>query len=221
MKKIVLSSLFAVSAFSFAQTTRNVGDFSQLKVYDRINVELISSSKNKIEISGIDESEIETINKNGELKIKMMTPKILQGDATKVKVYYENLTDVQGSQGAIITSDDVLKSSLLNLTSNEGSKITLKVNADNLKVKGNSGGEITLSGKADSQNIVMSSGAKFYGKEMSAKNASVTVNAGGVAEVFAKDAVETTTRAGGKIEVYGNPQTRNNKKIAGGKVVFK
>ena len=221
MKKIVLSSLFAVSAFSFAQTTRNVGDFSQLKVYDRINVELISSSKNKIEISGIDESEIETINKNGELKIKMMTPKILQGDATKVKVYYENLTDVQGSQGAIITSDDVLKSSLLNLTSNEGSKITLEVNADNLKVKGNSGGEITLSGKADSQNIVMNSGAKFYGKEMSAKNASVTVNAGGVAEVFAKDAVETTTRAGGKIEVYGDPETRNTKKIAGGKTVFK
>lgn len=209
------------SAFVFAQSTRNVGDFSLLKVYDRINVELIPSDKNEVEILGRSESDVETLNKNGELKIRMTTTKILQGDATKVKVYYQKLTDVQGSQGAVITSGEPLKSSLLSLTSNEGSKITLKVDTDKLNIKGNSGGEITVSGRADSQDIVISSGAQFFGKNVESGNASVSVNAGGVAEVFANDTVETTTRAGGRIDVYGDPQNRNSKKVAGGKVVFK
>lgn len=221
MKKTVFTFLVAASTFAFAQTTRNVGDFSLLKVYDRINAELIPSDKNEVEILGNSDADVETVNKNGELKIRMITTKVLQGNDTKVKVYYRSLTDIQGSQGAVITSSEPVESSLLSLTSNEGSKISLEINSDKLNAKANSGGEISVRGTVGSQDIVMNSGAQFYGKDLDSRNASVTVNAGGFAQVFADDTVETTTRAGGSIEVFGNPNNRNSKKVAGGKVIFK
>ena len=221
MKKILVSFLVGASTLAFAQTERNVGDFTLLKVYDRISVELIPLSKNMVEILGNNDSDVQAINKNGELKIRMAPTKVMQGEGTKVKVYYENLTDIQGSQGAIITASEAVKSSMLTLTSNEGSKLNLSLNTQKLKAKGNSGGEIIVKGKADSQDIVMSSGSKFNGMHVESSNASVTVNAGGVAKVFAEDSVETTTRAGGTIEVYGDPKNRNTKKVIGGKVVFK
>ena len=45
-----------------------------------------------------------------------------------------------------------------------------------------------------------------------AKNVSVTVNAGGKAEVYASKAVNATVRAGGRIEIHGNPKQRDVKK---------
>ena len=221
MKKIILSTAIFATTFLMAQSARKVGEFSKLKVYDRMNVELIHSSKSEVEISGSAEDDVEVVNKNGELKIRMAPAKIMQGDGVKVKVYYSGLNDIQGSQGAVIHASGNIKSSLLSVTANEGSKINLGVQVDKLNAKGNSGGEITLSGTAVSQDIVMNSGAQFFGKELRSKNAEVTVNAGGLAQVYADTSVNTTTRAGGTIEVYGDPEQRNSKKVVGGKVVFK
>lgn len=222
MKGIISAFIVAASLqFVNAQETRNVGDFSTLKVYDRIPVELISSNQNKVEIYGYNQSDVEVVNKNGQLKIRMTVTKTLQGDDSKVKVYYENLSDVQASQGAKITSNDVLKANMLKLTSNEGSNINLEVKTDRLNVKGNSGGILNISGKADSQDIVINSGAIFNGADLKSENATITTNAGGEVNVYASKSVNATTRAGGKIVVYGDPDDRNVKKVAGGNIEFK
>ncbi len=49
----------------------------------------------------------------------------------------------------------------------------------------------------------------------------MTVNGGGKADVFAVNSVETKTRGGGVIDVYGKPEQRVEKKMAGGTVNFK
>ena len=222
MKNLLSGILFLFGvAFSFAQNDREVGDFISLKVYDRISVELIESKKNKVEIIGDGSAKIQVINKNGELKIRTKTLKLLQGDDVKVKVYYNDLSDIQASQGSEITSRDVLKTNLLKLTANEGSKIQMRVDVDQLNVRGNSGGEVKLSGNADVQEIVMNSGAKYKGDENEGENVSVTVNAGGKAEVYASKSVNATVRAGGRIEIHGNPKHRDVKKVVGGVIEFK
>ena len=49
MKNILITAITLLgSSLSFAQVERNVGEFTQLKVYDKIPVELISSLKNKL-----------------------------------------------------------------------------------------------------------------------------------------------------------------------------
>ena len=44
--------LFCTQLFAQTSTTKTLGEFSELKVYDRINVELIKSDQNKIVIYG-------------------------------------------------------------------------------------------------------------------------------------------------------------------------
>ncbi|MGA9212201.1 head GIN domain-containing protein [Kaistella sp.] len=218
MKKVLGSFLVLAFQFSLAQSTRNVGEFSSLKVYDKITVTLIHSDQNKVESSN---SDVETVNKNGELKIRMAPTKILQGDQVSVKVFYENLNDIQASQGSSILSSENLESKMLSLTSNEGSKINLTVDAGKLNIKTNSGGEIKISGKADNQDIIVNSGGKYLGKNLDSKNATVTTNAGGIVEVNVSESVNATTRAGGVIDVYGDPNDRKMKNVIGGKINFK
>ncbi|WP_312555193.1 head GIN domain-containing protein [Empedobacter brevis] len=222
MKNIVLCAvaLFG-SSFVFAQEEINVGEFSILKVYDKIPVELISSNKNLIEVDGVNASDIKVENSKGELKIKMSGTKLMQGGEATVKVYYKSLYEIQASQGSKIYSDDEIKSQVLNLISNEGSSIKLPVNLGKLEVKINSGAEVILTGNTEFQTVVANSGGKYYSKTLKAENSTLTTNAGGFIETTSTKSVEAKTRAGGVIDIYGNPSQRNQKKLAGGKINFK
>ena len=220
MKKVAGVFLVLAAQFALAQATRNVGSFSSLKVYDKIKVTLIESDKSRVELNA-DNSDLETVNKNGELKIRMAPAKVLQGDQISVKVYYEKLNDVQASQGSTVSSDDTVESPMLTLISNEGSKINLKVAAGRLNIKINSGGEIKVSGRAENQDVIVNSGGKYHSKMVESQLVTVTANAGGFAEVNAAESVSATTRAGGIIDVYGDPDDRKVKNVIGGKINFK
>ena len=52
MKKIFLIAILSISAISFSQESREVGDFSELKVYDLITVKLVPSTENKVVVAG-------------------------------------------------------------------------------------------------------------------------------------------------------------------------
>jgi hypothetical protein len=58
MKKVINTLGFVVQTTS-AQLTKDLGEFSTIKIYDRLTVSLISSSENKIVITGNRESEVE------------------------------------------------------------------------------------------------------------------------------------------------------------------
>jgi len=64
MKPYILFILFS-SFLIGAQTpiSKSIGEFSELKVFDLINVELIKSTENKIEITGEDASDVSIIQK--------------------------------------------------------------------------------------------------------------------------------------------------------------
>ena len=220
MKKIIFGFLIVFAQLAYSQITKNFGDFNSVKAYDRINVTLVKSSENKVEISG-DDSDVEIVNKNGELKIRMIPTKIMQGDKVSVTVFYENLNEIQASQGSKITSEDSVENGILNITSNEGSILNLKIEADILNAKTNSGGIINISGTAKTQDVLVNSGANFNGRNLKSEVTSVTTNAGGNADVYASKTVTATNRAGGNINVYGSPENRNTKNMLGGKINFR
>ncbi|MPT30411.1 MAG: DUF2807 domain-containing protein [Chryseobacterium sp.] len=217
---IVAASVFLLSQLSFAQT-KDVGAFTSLKVFDKIPVELVSSSSYKAELSGSKSDDIEFVNSGNELKVRMKTLKLLQGDDVKVVLYYKNINNIQASQGAVINSNDALKASKLQVTSNEGSQINLNVDASVVEGKVNTGGLLKLSGEADSQSVVVNTGGQYDGQNLKTNITSITTNAGGQASVYASESVTATTRAGGVIDVYGDPKTKNDKKVVGGKINYK
>lgn len=220
MKNIILAtSAFLISQFSFAQT-KEITAFTQLKVFDKIPVELVSSDSYKAELSGTMANDVEMVNSGDELRIRMKPTKLLQGDDVKILLYYKDISDIQASQGSKVTSSDIVKASKLGLTSNEGSLIDLNVNASVIEGKVNTGAVLKLSGNTNSQSVVVNTGARYDGQSLQTEITSITTNAGGKATVNANEFVDATTRAGGIIDIYGKPKSKNDKKIAGGKIIY-
>ena len=85
-----------VSSFSFGQIERDLGDFSKITSFDRINVLLVLSDQNKILLDGDDASEVELINKNGELKVRMPISKMLNGDKITATIFFKEISKING-----------------------------------------------------------------------------------------------------------------------------
>ena len=77
MKKfnLIIFLIFNLSVFSQTPISKKLGDFYKLKVYNLINVELIQSNENKIEITGKNAKSVYIIQKNITLQIKMVLSK--------------------------------------------------------------------------------------------------------------------------------------------------
>ena len=137
-----------LAQFTNAQETRNLGDFDAVKVFDKINVKLISASENKIEINGNRAAEVETVNKNGELKIRMPFPKLLSGDAITVKLYFKRIESIDAGEGSYVSADKTFQQTTMSLNAKEGAEISVDVDVDKVKVRAVSGGIIEIAGKA-------------------------------------------------------------------------
>ena len=61
----MLVALLIVTQLGFAQVNKNVGDFTAVKVFDKISAQLVPSSESKIEIKGEGAEKVEVVNKNG------------------------------------------------------------------------------------------------------------------------------------------------------------
>lgn len=218
LKNVLLVAIAVISQSTFAQVTKVLGDFSSVKVYDKLSVKLIASNENKVIISGEREKEVEVVNNNGELKLRMPFPKLLSGDAISIKLYYKNVDDVMASEGSSVSSEAIFKQTIFNLNAKEGATINLKVDAQKVNVKAVTGGVIELSGAAANQDVVIMSGGVLKSKNLHTSQTTVTVSAGGNAEVNASTLVDAKVKAGGTISIYGKPKQINQQTILGGKI---
>ena len=111
MKNKLIILMLLVSSALLAQNPleKNVGDFNEVKVYDLIEVNLIKAEENKVVISGQDVQDVQVINKNGKLKIRMNLDKIFNGDETFVEVHYRSIEIIDGNEGAFISSNELIE----------------------------------------------------------------------------------------------------------------
>ena len=218
MKKgIILAFVFIVQIAS-AQVTRNLGEFNSVKVFDKLNVKLISSSENKIIITGNRENEVEVVTNNSELKLRMPFPKLLSGNDITIQLYFKNIDNIDASEGSYVSSESVFKQTSIDLDTKEGAEIIVDVDVEKANVRAVSGGIIELTGKATNQNCTIASGGVYNGKDLHTSQTQITVSAGGQAEVYATLLADAKVRAGGSISIYGNPKKINQKTILGGTI---
>ncbi|GAA4232629.1 hypothetical protein GCM10022291_07830 [Postechiella marina] len=227
MKKIEIALIVTLffSGFINAQnttTTEQLEPFNELKVFDQINVKLVQSNKNYATISGDDTDEVSIVNNDGRLKIRMEIDNFLDGNKTYLTLYYtEDLQLVDANEGAKIKTDNKLKSNYLTLRAQEGAEIDAVITSQNLNSKAVSGGEIKVSGTTDDQDITIRSGGEYHSKGLESEKIDVAVFAGGMAKVTAKEYIDANVVAGGKIEIFGNPETVKQDKKLGGSIVMR
>jgi hypothetical protein len=204
----------------FAQE-RNVGDFTKVTAFDQIDVVLIPSAENKVSLKGSGSDQVELINKNGELKIRMPLTKMFSGDNISATVYYTQLNTVEANEGSRIASEAVISTGDFEIITKEGSIVELALDVKNLLVKMNDGSKVSLEGKADSQDVLLNSGSVYKAEKLQTTSTIITSNTGAEGSIRVSDLADAKCRAGGKVYIYGNPKRINKKIIAGGKIYEK
>lgn len=214
-------ALLSLNVVAQRTNTKELESFTEVKAYDRIIVNLVKSDENKIVITGDDQDEVKITNKNGVLKVKMEFDNFLDGNEAKATLYYtETLTLLDANENAKITSEETFKGNRAEIKAQEGGKIDLKIDLEDLYAKSISGGEVRLTGNTTQQEVMVNTGGKVKNKELASENTKVVVNAGGRADVNASNRVEAKVRAGGYIYIHGNPKDVERDKVFGGKIVI-
>lgn len=220
MKRYVL--LFTLTIFTgtlFAQTIeKEVGDFSELKIYDLIEVNLIQSDENKVVIKGRNTDDVKILNQNGKLKLRMELDARFDGDDTFIQVYFKNIDIIDANEGAYIVANELIEQDEIELRAQEGGQIKVGLNVNYTKVKAVTGGIIEASGLSKKQEITLTTGGVFEGMSLKTHKTRVGITAAGEAEVNASELVDARVTAGGNVYIYGSPKEVKEKRLAGGRV---
>jgi len=183
-----------------------------------MDVVLIASSENKVVINGKEANEVELVNKNGELKIRMPLLKMLDGDDISLTVYFKNITAVEANEGSRIACTSKIKTISFDIIAKEGAQVNLNLEVSKLSARVANGSKLSLEGSAQNQEVLVNSGGIYEAATFKTIQTTITGNAGGEADVYATDLVDAKLRAGGDIVIYGKPKQINQKVIAGGSI---
>lgn len=217
MKKILFIILISCT-IAFSQVQKEVGEFNKVTSFDKIDVTLVKSDQNKVILNGSGSEDVELVNKNGELKIRMPLIKMLSGNTISATVYFKSIDAVEANEGSRISSQDILEATSFDFIAKEGAEIKIKLKVSRVTVKVSSGAKVFLSGTAKNQDAVLSSGAVLEADKLVTTQTVITANSGAEANVFASELVDAKVRAGGNITIFGNPKQINKKIIAGGEI---
>ena len=213
--------LFCTQLFAQTSITKTLGEFSELKVYDRINVELIKSDQNKIVIYGEHSQAVRIIQKNNILKIRMKLDKMFNGEDTNVKLYYTSVDKIDANEGAIIKAKTEIKQYEIILKAQEGAQISATINTKLLIVKSITGGVVNTLGEAVNQDVTLRTGGVYNGGKTKAQNSYILIKAGGEASLNTENVLDVKIFSGGDIFVYGTPKQLKQNKLFGGRIIFK
>ncbi len=218
MKKILFITFAMISQMNFGQITKTLGDFNKVTSFDQIEVLLIRGQENKIILNGNGAEEVELINKNGELKIRMPLTKLLSGENVSVTLYFKNIDAIEANEGSRISSQETFKEIAFEVIAKEGSQIKINLDVDKVSVRSSNGSNVNLEGKAKNQDAITNSGGELDAENLITAQTTITANAGGEANIFATDFVDAKTRAGGNITIFGKPKQINKKTVLGGTI---
>jgi len=222
MKHIYFIVFFVCTqVFSQNSVTKTLGEFSELKVYDLINIELIKSDENKLIISGENKNDVSVIQKNNKLKIRMKLDKMFNGKNTNVKLYYTSIDEIDANECVNINVKSKLKQYELTLRAQEGAQITASVDTKFLSVKSVTGGVVTTTGQTSKLNLTLRTGGVYEGSKTTAQNSSLFIKAGGEASVHTTNVLNVKIFSGGDVFVYGTPKQLKQNKLFGGRIIFK
>lgn len=220
MKQYITLIVLFLTTVIMAQSpiNKDISEFSEVKVFDLINVTMIKSDKNQVVIEGRNRRDVEVINKNGRLKIRMDIEEAYDGDDTDITLYYTTVDIIDANEGAEITVQDPIEQFEIDFKAQEGAEITANVKATVANIRAVTGGIINLSGVSKRQNVTIFTGGVYEAENFKTESTKINVNAGGDARVNASELVHVKVRAGGDVYVYGNPKEIDQKTVLGGRV---
>ena len=223
MKKILLILIISLTHSVYSQTVvkKVLGDYSTLKVYNGIEVLLLQSKEQKIEIKGEKSEKVKIKNVNGVLKLSLPFSLKPENNYGKGKVfitlyYNSNIDVIDANEGSIVTGKEFHQEKL-KVNSQERAFVDLTLKVTHLNIRASSGGVIKLTGASESQivNIDLYGVYNGFGLNVTG-NSNVFSGTGAKAEISAGKTLSAKVNFGGSIFYKGSPEVQKNKKVLGG-----
>lgn len=142
---------------------------------------------------------------NGVLKIST-TKNIGSAKSKKVMVSFKDLETIKSTSGSDLRANGTLIFNTIDIEATSGCDVNLSIEAENLSGSATSGADLKLEGTATTINLKATSGADINTKNLSSKNAVVSVTSGADIKVNATQSIELSATSGGDIRYYGNPK---------------
>lgn len=218
MKKILILTVLLINTISWSQVSKNLGEFDNISVFDRISVQLIPSDENRIEISGSRANDVELINKNGTLKIRMALRKLLDGEDVSAKLYFKTISGIDANEGSYVICDEPLKLTAIKVNAIEGSEIRLNLDVKKANLRAVTGGILKIKGMATNSDVSIGTGGVLQAMDLQTVQTTVKITTGGEADVRASELVDAKVRAGGNITIFGSPTEINKNITLGGSI---
>lgn len=207
-----------VTALGFSQVTKNLGEFDSVSVFDKISVQLIDSNENRIEITGSRVNDVEIVNKNGTLKIRMAVKNILDGEDVAVKLYFKDINEISANEGSYVICDTPIKQTAMKVDTKEGAEVRLNLDVKKANLRAVTGGILKIKGKATNSDVSLGTGGVLQAEDLQTVQTSIKITTGGEADIRASELVDAKVRAGGNITIYGSPQQINKSTTLGGSI---
>lgn len=193
-------------------------DFTEIKVFNGLEVQVVASAENSIKITGHSKNEVKYKIVNDRLEIRLKLDNIWSKDDTRITVYGNSIEVIDANEGSIVEVDGVLEADELTFRAQEGANIRARATASKISSKAVTGGIVTLGGKADSQVVEINTGGQFYGRDLRTEETEIRAGTAGKGEIYATEYVKASATLGGTIEIFGRPEDVNTKTSLGGRI---
>ena len=217
----ILTILFTCSIFTQTLVQKSLGDFSTLKIYNGIEVTLVKSQEQKIEIKGEKSEKVKIKNVNGVLKLSLpfsLKPEnnFANGKVLVTLYYNKNINLIDANEGSTIIGKE-FQQEKLKVSAQERAFIELFLKVTHLNIRASSGGMIKLTGSTETQIADINLYGVYNGFSLKTLgNSNVFAGTGAKAEIFAGKTLTAKVNFGGSIFYKGSPEVQKNKKVLGG-----
>lgn len=215
---VILSLFFALAINAQETLEKNIETFSTVKVFDLINLKMIASDENRVVISGKNRNDVELVNKNGTLKVRMGLEESYDGNDTVVILYFTSVDVIDANEGAKVTVKEAIEQYEVDLRVQEGAEITATLKTTYANFRAVTGGIINVTGNSKNQDISIYTGGVFNGQDFITKQTEVSINAAGEAYVHATESADAKIKAGGNVYIYGQPKEVEESTMLGGRI---
>lgn len=222
MKRLFLIAFLAFSSTAgFAQkTTLQIPSFTEIDVFGPFEVNLIKSESERAEINfnGIDKEDLIYEYRNGTLRLKFRNSHYMDewknesrhSKYVLVTVYYKDIDIIEAGAGAVVTSQELVKSKYLSVECTMGAEVTLEIFTKKVEAISNMGGLLDLSGETEHLEAKANMGGVLKAAHLESKTVYVKANMGADVKVNATEEIDITAGFGAVVDYVGGPLVRKN-----------
>jgi len=206
----------------WAQGEKTLQPFTNLTAEDGISLVLIQGSEYKLQVKGVTIDQLIIDQSSGVLTVKPKTKTLFSGYKIFIEVTYTGtLGVVEAKNDALVKINSPLKQTRIQLKAQDNGRVEAELDLEQLLVRATFGGTVEAKGTAKNQDIVLLTSGTFLGKAFKTGFTTLSVSAGGHAEVVAKDYLKASVKAGGTVLVFGKPTQVEQSTLFGGTIEIK